>query len=98
MKSISTLSCAALLALACAAQAAEPVVPMLASADQKRSVTPEDFAVYVDQETGFAFIKTPVGWKFIRRIEAEKLALVPPEYFVRIDQRDGALLAQSPKR
>jgi hypothetical protein len=30
---------------------------------------PADFAVYIDQPTLFAYIKTPAGWKFIRKVD-----------------------------
>jgi hypothetical protein len=96
MKCIQTLLFAAIVVAALSsAQAASPTTAQTApGAARQHAWTADDFAVYVDQETGFAFIKTPGGWKFIRQIESGKLALVPREFFVRIDQRDGALLAQ----
>ena len=96
MRCIQTLFFAAIaVAAITSAQAASPATQAAPGAARQRAWTADDFAVYVDQETGFAFIKTPGGWKFIRRIEPGKLAEVPREFFVRIDQREGALLAQN---
>ena len=39
----------------------------------QQAVPTRDFDVYVDLPTGFAFIKCPSGWKFIRKLDAEQL-------------------------
>jgi hypothetical protein len=37
-----------------------------------------DFDVYVDLPTAFAFVKTPVGWKFVRKLDASQLKALHP--------------------
>jgi len=41
------------------------------------AVTVKDFDIYVDQPTGFVFVKLPAGWKFVSRIEQAELARLP---------------------
>ena len=36
-----------------------------------------DWDVYVDLPTGFAFVKTPARWVFVRQLDAEQLARLP---------------------
>lgn len=49
--------------------------PVLA---QDRNLPTQPFDVYVDLPTGFAYIKTPSGWKFIRKLSAAQLRELPP--------------------
>ena len=69
----------------------------IAPAATQAATNPRDFAVYVDRETRFAFIKTPHGWTFVRQIDADKLAQVARGDFVRVDQRPFTLLALAPR-
>jgi hypothetical protein len=36
-----------------------------------------DWDVYVDMPTGFAYVKTPVGWRFVRKLDDEQMARLP---------------------
>jgi hypothetical protein len=65
MKRLSAVALAALaLAFALPTQAAEaPVV--------------KDWDVYVDLPTRFAFVKTPLGWKFVRQLDEEQMTRLP---------------------
>jgi hypothetical protein len=47
----------------------------IATAD---AVAVNDYDVFVDPPTAFAFIKLPTGWKFIGKLDAEQLRELPP--------------------
>lgn len=65
MKSISKFAIAAAISLFASASFA---------ADPAEDFKPSDYKVFVDQKTGYAFIRTPYGWKFVRKIESTQLA------------------------
>jgi len=93
----AALSVAALANAAAASQAPANSQTAMVRSDAPVAPRQPDFSVYVDRETGFAFIKTPVGWKFVRKIESAKIGEVPREFFVPVDKRNGTLLALSAK-
>jgi len=68
-----------------------PDAPVATAQSAARPWTVADSDVYVDRETRFAFVRTPKGWRFTRRIEADKLAQVPVEFFIPINDRVGAI-------
>ncbi|HSW04835.1 hypothetical protein [Aquabacterium sp.] len=58
------------------------------AAQAQSFVQVRDWDVYVDLPTGFAYVKTPVGWRFVRKLDDEQMtrlpastltALLPPE-------------------
>jgi hypothetical protein len=64
----------AFLALTFAAFAAA-LPPALAQAAE--APVAKDWDVFVDLPTGFAFVKTPLGWKFVRQLDDEQMARLP---------------------
>ncbi|WP_374341227.1 hypothetical protein [Methyloversatilis sp.] len=35
---------------------------------------PEDYKVFIDAPTGYAYVKTPSGWVFTRKVDAARIA------------------------
>jgi hypothetical protein len=48
---------------------------VIAEADEvaPTSYGPCDFHVFIDEPTGYAFIKTPAGWKFMKRLDVTQI-------------------------
>jgi len=42
------------------------------------AVAVQDYDLFVDPPTAFAFIKLPTGWKFVGKLDAEQLRHLPP--------------------
>ena len=49
-----------------------------AQAQAVDAVTVNEYDVFVDPPTAFAFIKLPTGWKFIGKLDAVQLRNLPP--------------------
>ena len=71
IKHLSPLYCAAALL---AALIGAPI-QVLAAQD---AVAVQDYDLFVDPPTAFAFIKLPTGWKFIGKLDAEQMHHLPP--------------------
>ena len=65
-KTIAAL--AATLLLASPAFAADP------APCRTDNYSPWHYDIYIDEPTGYAFVKTPCGWRFVRQIERERVA------------------------
>lgn len=50
------------------------------------AVPVQDFGVFVDLPTGFAYVKTPGGWHFVRQLDASQLSQLHPSTFVSLMQ------------
>jgi hypothetical protein len=48
------------------------------AAQAQPSPTAEPFAVFVDRPTGFAFINTSVGWKYVNTLSAQQMERLHP--------------------
>lgn len=70
---MNTLTCrffAAAIAALCT------LAPAASRADKVARVVP-DYTVFLDPPTGFVFVKLPVGWKFVGKVEPKDVACAP---------------------
>src|SRR5262245_50411192 len=82
--SCSTIRAIGLAILSFAALAALPV-----RAQDSGAIVVNDFDVFVDPPTAFAFIKLPGGWKFIGKLDADQLRHLPPGTLTSLLPRDA---------
>ena len=70
MKPATAIFAFALLTLSLAAQAGdEPSYGnRVVSTDAVAKSRPGSFDVFIDSQTGYAFVNTPKGWKFVRKV------------------------------
>lgn len=47
------------------------------AAQAQSFVQVRDWDVFVDLPTGFAYVKTPIGWRFVRQLDEEQMARLP---------------------
>jgi hypothetical protein len=52
------------------------LAPAASRADKIEKVVP-DYTVFLDPPTGFVFVKLPIGWKFVGKVDAADVARVP---------------------
>jgi hypothetical protein len=70
---MNTLTCKILTASIAALCTLAPVV---SRADKVARVV-DDYTVFLDPPTGFVFVKLPVGWKFVGRVDPKDVARAP---------------------
>lgn len=44
------------------------------AATDRKGGQPEDYKVFIDVPTGYAFVKTPTRWVFVRKVESGRVA------------------------
>ncbi|WP_457331903.1 hypothetical protein [Rhizobacter sp. P5_C2] len=64
--------------LSCFALVLGALIGSPAQAQTVEAVTVNEYDVFVDPPTAFAFIKLPTGWKFIGKLDAAQLRQLPP--------------------
>ena len=52
------------------------LAPAVSRADQVARVV-ADYTVFLDPPTGFVFVKLPVGWKFVGKVDPNDVARAP---------------------
>ncbi|MFM0326851.1 hypothetical protein [Caballeronia glebae] len=53
------------------------ISPLVSFAQTTAAASPAPYSVFVDQPTGFTFVKMPSGWKFVGAVSQEEAQHVP---------------------
>jgi len=64
--------------------------PALSHAQTVSHDTAKTYAVFVDQPTGFTFVKMPAGWKFVGAVSQEETHRLPASVLTRVSETDAA--------
>lgn len=80
-KSLSAVAAALLLASPFAA---------FAQSTTAQAAAPAPYSVFVDQPTGFTFVKLPSGWKFVGAVSKEEAQHVPANVLTSVMPGDSA--------
>lgn len=75
----NTFANIALLTLCTTAWSQSQALPQPPSAEPPApAVQVKNFDVYLDQPSGYVFVKLPQGWKFVGKVEEQALASLKP--------------------
>jgi len=87
--------------LSCFALVLGALIGSPVKAQNSDAVVVNDYDVFVDPATAFAFIKLPAGWKFIGKLDPAQLRNLPPGTLTSLlppDEDAAKLAANSTKR
>jgi hypothetical protein len=87
MKSSLSALAATLLLAAPFASHAQDAAPAQAS--------PAPYSVFVDQPTGYTFVKMPAGWKFVGAVSPEDTQHLPPTVLTSVVRADAVNTASA---
>ncbi|BBU32868.1 hypothetical protein BTHE68_66020 (plasmid) [Burkholderia sp. THE68] len=62
----------------------------LVSFAQTTAASPAPYSVFVDQPTGFTFVKMPSGWKFVGAVSQDEAQHVPASVLTSVLPADSA--------
>jgi hypothetical protein len=64
--------------------------PLVSFAQTTAASSPATYSVFVDQPTGFTFVKMPSGWKFVGAVSKEEAQHVPASVLTSVMPAESA--------